>query len=198
LGECILCGREGNKTEYYYPDGRETEIILCRFHKGNYMAHGIKRLDAILNTDASAIPQDGSGSEGELCCGDCDFYSAGLCDNPKNYPEGAPRTGVIFEPEVKPCKVAQFTKRTAESQNCKAEVVGKSGEFKGRFSSRWVRGNTGVTFFICPKCNVEFYSTKPECKCGVWERNRAGFRYRLIAPMDASAIPQDGQIAEAE
>ena len=61
----------------------------------------------------------------------------------------------------------------------------KSGEFKGRLSSRWVRNNTGRAFFVCPKCNVEFYSTEQECDCGKWDKIKSGFRYRLIAKFDA-------------
>ena len=46
---CLLCGRPAYPTDYYPPDFMETNrslvIPLCQYHKGTYMAHGLKKLD---------------------------------------------------------------------------------------------------------------------------------------------------------
>lgn len=51
----------------------------------------------------------------------------------------------------------------------------KSGQYKGKLSSQWVRKNSGVVIFTCPKCG----GSVPGCSCE-WERDVSGFRYRWV------------------
>jgi hypothetical protein len=47
--KCVLCGREAELRTYIYRNTwEEVEIPLCKWHYGCYMAHGIKRLDQIM------------------------------------------------------------------------------------------------------------------------------------------------------
>jgi len=53
MSKCILCGRKGFKTTYYFlkeakKTSKEKIIILCSSHKAVYMAHGIKRLTTLM------------------------------------------------------------------------------------------------------------------------------------------------------
>ena len=49
MNECVLCDRPGLPTSYFPPPDYdvEVEIALCQYHKGSYMAHGIKALDKL-------------------------------------------------------------------------------------------------------------------------------------------------------
>lgn len=52
----------------------------------------------------------------------------------------------------------------------------KSGNFKGKLSSRWFRKNNGQVILTCPKCGGTLPGT---CGCG-WIKDVSGFRYRYI------------------
>jgi len=45
---CLLCGRPAYPTKYY-PSAFDLPaylvVPLCQYHKGSYMAHGLKKLD---------------------------------------------------------------------------------------------------------------------------------------------------------
>ena len=53
--QCLLCNRPAYPTTYYplnFVKTNKTKTIpLCQFHKGVYMAHGIKRLDEMLKNE---------------------------------------------------------------------------------------------------------------------------------------------------
>ena len=52
---CLICKRPAYPTAYYPPDWIETNNILtvplCQYHKGSYMAHGLKKLDEMYLKD---------------------------------------------------------------------------------------------------------------------------------------------------
>lgn len=62
---CLICGRFAYPTDYYPPDFMETNkhmvVPLCQYHKGNYMAHGLKALDEMYSEgyleQIEALPQ---------------------------------------------------------------------------------------------------------------------------------------------